>query len=101
LLYPLKFDLVGRGNRVHLVKVGDHYYYFRAGGGMKWMYKRDIVSFDYSICDGYFRVIDKMSIVCKNTKGEFVSRGSRIKGKISGSKRSGYNESKEKEKKTL
>lgn len=87
MLYPLNFELGGKGECIHIVTYNNNKYYFRAGGTMKWMYKRDVVSFKYEIIDGR-RIINKMSIICLNSKGEIVQRGTRIKPKLSCSKRS-------------
>jgi hypothetical protein len=77
-----KFDIGGKGNHIHTVTIDNHKFYFRAGGSMKWIYKRDTVSFKYKVLPTH-NEIDKFTIFCVNRKGEEVQRGSRIKSKLS------------------
>lgn len=60
----------------HVLEIEGEKFSFLALGSQQWVFKSDVVSFDYKIENGYKNII-KESIITIDRYGKFVSRGNR------------------------
>lgn len=60
----------------HVIEVDGEKYSFLALGSQQWIYKNDIVSFEYKVENNYKNIVNA-SIVTTDKKGQEISRGNR------------------------
>lgn len=65
-----------RALHAHVLEIEGQKFSFLALGSQKWIFKTDIVSFEYQIENGYKNII-KDSIITIDRNGNVVSRGNR------------------------
>ncbi len=77
----------GGGECLHAILVGAYWYAFLAESHRKWIYKKDVGSFDWTMAsfgwtatDRAFRRIIEGTVVAKSRSGRTIRRGDRGKG---------------------